>query len=223
MLFYTGLAVQVECRVWDAKRDLALLKIVAVETDRLPSSPEKRGGEVPTFCSVALSASSTLKLRAEVVCIGQPGRDDLESVAARKTKYDLFEISEGRFRGMVSGRDPNDNEEIGSLMHDAWNYWGHSGAPLLLRGGEGGLVGLHSSWDEGTGMRHGVPGAAIGSFLAEWLDDAGREERSSEPAVTVSGFGNEKEVRERIPRAIDRSDDRGRHGRRETIVIDDSE
>ncbi|KAF6235748.1 hypothetical protein HO173_005943 [Letharia columbiana] len=33
LLFYTGLAVQVECRVWDPKRDLALLKIVAVETD----------------------------------------------------------------------------------------------------------------------------------------------------------------------------------------------
>lgn len=75
MLFYTGLAVQVECRVWDAKRDLALLKIVALETDRLPPSPEKGEGEVPTFCSVALSSPSTLMPGEEVVCIGQPGRD----------------------------------------------------------------------------------------------------------------------------------------------------
>lgn len=121
---------------------------------------------------------------------------------------------------MVSGQDPNDNEEIGSLMHDAWTYWGHSGAPLLLRGGEGGLVGLHSIWDEGTGMRHGVPAAAIESSLGEWLDGAGREVRSAGQAVTESDFGNKKEVRERIPPAIDRGDDRGRHGRREMVIID---
>lgn len=177
MLFYTGLAVQVECRGWDSRRDLALCVIVAVETAFVPSSKK----EVPTFSSVQLSSqASTLDVGTEIICIGQPGRDDLETVAARKTKYELFEISEGEFRGLVGGRDPMDNEEIGCLMHDAWTYWGHSGAPLLLRGGDGGLVGLHSSWDERTGMRHGVPGVAIMAFLgSSWMVWGARSRRWS--------------------------------------------
>ena len=43
-------------------------------------------------------------------------------------------------------------------MHDAWTYWGHSGAPLVsAEAGPDGwkLVGVHSSWDEGSGMRRG--------------------------------------------------------------------
>ncbi|KAI9368476.1 hypothetical protein BJX61DRAFT_523780, partial [Aspergillus egyptiacus] len=100
-----------------------------------------------------------------ILCIGQPGADDLESEVARETGYDLMEISKGRLRGLVPGKDPQDNEEIGTLMHDAWTYWGHSGAPLLDRE-NGELLGLHSSWDEETAMRHGVPLVAIQEFLA---------------------------------------------------------
>lgn len=33
LLFYSGLAIQVECRQWDPTRDLALLKILAIESD----------------------------------------------------------------------------------------------------------------------------------------------------------------------------------------------
>jgi V8-like Glu-specific endopeptidase len=51
---------------------------------------------------------------------------------------------------MAPGADPQDNAEIGALMHDAWTYWGHSGAPLVAEG-DGGLVGVHSSWEEGRG------------------------------------------------------------------------
>ncbi|KAJ7240874.1 hypothetical protein B0H12DRAFT_1134356 [Mycena haematopus] len=65
---------------------------------------------------------------------------------------------------MVLGADPHDNSEIGTLRHDAWTYWGHSGAPLIDEA-EGTLVGLHSSWDDETAMRHGVPHAAIQAFL----------------------------------------------------------
>lgn len=38
---------------------------------------------------------------------------------------------------------------------------------------EGGLVGLHSSWDEGTGMRRGVPvmGESVGGWF--WARGAG--------------------------------------------------
>ncbi|KAJ7186105.1 trypsin-like cysteine/serine peptidase domain-containing protein [Mycena filopes] len=153
LLFYTGLAVQVECRAWDLTRDLALLKIIAVEADAVPEAfPFLAPATTPPIPGV------------RIVCIGQPGQDDLESTSARRTKYHLVEISEGAFRGMVPGADPQDNAEIGTLKHDAWTYWGHSGAPLVGKA-DGRLVGLHSSWDDQTAMRHGVPHAAISAFL----------------------------------------------------------
>jgi Trypsin-like peptidase domain len=165
LLYYTGLAVLVECRAWDPRRDLALLKIIAIEIPS-PLTP----GSVPVFASLAISEVAP-KYRLHMICIGQPGRDDLEAGGNKKTKYNLIEISEGRFKGMVRGQDPQDNGEIGSLMHDCWTYWGHSGAPLICAQ-EGGLVGLHSSWDDTTAMRHGVPGVAIREFLKQHLPTA---------------------------------------------------
>jgi S1-C subfamily serine protease len=159
LLFYTGLAVQVESRVWDPKRDLALLKVIAIETN------EGKPGEIPEFRFISLHEGA-LSYKMPILCIGQPGRDDLESTSERKTKYNLVEVSEGTFRGMVKGLDPQDNSEIGTLMHDAWTYWGHSGAPLL-READGTLIGLHSSWDDQTAMRHGIPQVAVKEFLKE--------------------------------------------------------
>lgn len=72
---------------------------------------------------------------------------------------------------MVPGADPNNNSVIGSLKHDAWTYWGHSGAPLL-KAVDGTLIGLHSSWDDKTAMRHGVPLIAIKQFLQQQVDAA---------------------------------------------------
>ncbi|KAE8450526.1 hypothetical protein EG329_006257 [Mollisiaceae sp. DMI_Dod_QoI] len=155
LLFYNGLAVLGECRVWDIKRDLALLKVVAIESDK--------GRAMSTFPFVKL-ATSTPSTKMPIFCIGQPGRDDLESTSKRKTKYNLVEVSEGRFRGMVPGVDLQDNSEIGTMKHDAWTYWGHSGAPLIAAA-DGTLIGLHSSWDDKTAMRHGIPQAAIKEFL----------------------------------------------------------
>lgn len=154
----------VECRAWDGVRDLALLKIIAVESD------VGKAGEIPRFCSVSLYEGK-MGYKIPILCIGQPGRDDLESKESKKTTYNLVEVSEGTFRGMVKGADPQDNSEIGTLMHDAWTYWGHSGAPLL-READGKLVGLHSSWDDMTAMRHGVPGVAIKEFLMMHLPAA---------------------------------------------------
>jgi len=105
-------------------------------------------------------------------CIGQPGGDDFEAEGNKKTQYNLLEISEGRFKGMVKGQDPQDSGDIGSLMHDCWAYWGHSGAPLVSFE-DGSLVGLHSSWDDKTAMRHGVPGVAIKEFLRGNLSQIG--------------------------------------------------
>ncbi len=107
------MAVQAECRAWDPKRDLALLKIIAIESD------EVREAKMPIFSFVPLSSNLPLYKEA-IICIGQPGREDLESEASQCTKYNLVEISEGMFRGMIRGANPQDNSSIGTLNHDAW-------------------------------------------------------------------------------------------------------
>ncbi|GFF86001.1 hypothetical protein IFM60648_07557 [Aspergillus lentulus] len=175
LLYFTGQAVLVECVAWDAMRDLALARITALEC----LTPATSQNLIPIFAYVPLAPPSA-SLSSEILCIGQPGSDDLESFVARKTAYDLIEISEGRLRGLIPGADPHDNEEIGALRHDAWTYWGHSGAPLLRRT-DGVLLGLHSSWDETTAMRHGVPIVAVREFLRKefpggWVEDQGEEE-----------------------------------------------
>lgn len=159
LLFYTGLAVQVECRVWDSTRDLALLRIIAIES----SASQKTA--IPVFSFVPLSSSAP-SFKTPIVCIGQPGSDDLESTSDRSTNYNVVEVSEGKFCGMMPGADPENNSEIGSLKQYVWTYWGHSGAPLL-KAADGTLIGLHSSWDDKTAMRHGVPLIAIKHFLQQ--------------------------------------------------------
>lgn len=158
-LFYTGQAVLMRCEVWDPKRDLALARVVAIESETIDSDAS------PVFAAVRLSPNQPPG-RAKIICLGQPGRDDLQSTSARKTTYDLIEVSSGVLRGVVEGADPQDNSDIGTQKHDAWTYWGHSGAPLVMRS-DGTLVGLHSSWDDQTAMRHGIPWVAIRDFLRE--------------------------------------------------------
>ena len=130
-------------------------------------SDSTANARTPIFSQVVPSKTQTPT--AAIFCIGQPGTDDLESSSPRKTAYDLIEVSTGRLRGLIPNADPQDNAEIGCLKHDAWTYWGHSGAPLL-RQSDGAVLGLHSSWDDSTAMRHGVPLVAIRAFLDENLD-----------------------------------------------------
>ncbi|CAK5265116.1 unnamed protein product [Mycena citricolor] len=164
MIFADGRVVRAEWIVWDARLDLALLRIVAAEPSPHESSPLSSSTSSFPFVPVSHTAP---KSRARLLCIGHPGSDDLESVVpGTKTGYDTLFISEGRFRGMCPGQDVMDNSEIGALMHDCWTYWGHSGAPLIEADG-GELIGLHSSWDEDTGMRRGVGWAALQSFCRE--------------------------------------------------------
>ncbi|KAJ7200724.1 hypothetical protein B0H12DRAFT_1244353 [Mycena haematopus] len=108
LLSYTGRAVQVACRAWDPRRDLALLQIVAAECEC----------DLPSFASLRPSA-----------CAPASG-----TRIARRTHCPLVFVSSGAFCGMVPGADPHDNSEIGTLRHDAWTYWGHSGAPLVDEG-----------------------------------------------------------------------------------------
>ncbi|KAL4746357.1 hypothetical protein BDW72DRAFT_37665 [Aspergillus terricola var. indicus] len=163
----TGLAVQIECCVWDERRDLALARVICVESEAGTEIDAQDVGSAFVFASIPVrgpSLGSPASDQTPIICIGQPGSDDLESSTPRKTGYGLLEISEGRLKGLIPGADPQDNSAIGTLRHDAWTYWGHSVAPLVcLRTGV--LLGLHSSWDDSTAMRHGVPLVAIQVFL----------------------------------------------------------
>lgn len=153
LLLPTGFAVSALCIAFDPRRDLALLQITHSQTP----------GPFP-FISVADAAP---KPGARLLCVGHPGSEDLETdVVGVKTGYDVLCVSEGRFRGCAEGQDVQDNEEIGALKHDCWTYWGHSGAGLVERG-TGRLVGVHSSWDEESGMRRGVAWEAVRGFLGE--------------------------------------------------------
>ncbi|KAL4993282.1 trypsin-like cysteine/serine peptidase domain-containing protein [Aspergillus recurvatus] len=144
VLDYRGLAVQIECHTWDERRDLALARVVCVELEGgIESNIRDAGFAFASISIPALPESSSAASQTPIVCIGQPGSDDLESSTSRKTGYDLLEISEGRLKGLIPGADPQNNSAIGALKHDAWTYWGHSGAPLVcLRSGV--LLGLHS-------------------------------------------------------------------------------
>jgi len=217
LLSYTGLAVQIECRFWDSKRDLALCKIIAIESD------VGKSGDVATFQYVRL-ASSAPSVKTSIICIGQPGADDLESKVARRTKYNLVEVSEGSFRGLVRDVDPQDNSDIGTMMHDAWTYWGHSGAPLL-DAADGTLIGLHSSWDDSTAMRHGIPLVAIQEFLRDHLPSALLPDASDSAIVSVEQLQLEEEGPEHgVPKtkaSIKKQNKSDKSSRLSPIVIDD--
>lgn len=175
LLFRSGRAVGAKCVAWDPRRDLALLQVVAAQPSSsliapagqpVPNLDDKKvgGGTMHAFPHAAV-ATSPPPVDSRVVCVGHPGSEDLEaSQPGIKTNYDVLHVSTGCFRGSTG--DLQDNSVIGALMHDAWTYWGHSGAPLFGRS-SGLLIGLHSSWDDETGMRHGIPLEAIRQFMEE--------------------------------------------------------
>lgn len=168
LLFSDGRIGKAQCVAWDDRRDLALLRAVAAQA--APTTPSVEQAAVAAddkpFPFVQVSQTHP-RHNGLIICIGHPGSEDFEaSEAGVQTGYDILHVSEGCFRGLVKDQDPQDNSEIGALKHDAWTYWGHSGAPLIDRS-SGELVGLHSSWDDQTGMRRGVPLAAIKAFLDE--------------------------------------------------------
>ncbi|KAK0715427.1 AT hook domain-containing protein family protein, partial [Lasiosphaeris hirsuta] len=153
LLFASGAVVSAVCVAWDGRRDLALLRVTGAQGD---------GGGV--FPAVEV-AERTPGVGTGLVCVGHPGSEDLEvEEEGVETGYPVLHLSMGVYRGCERGQDLQDNSEIGALKHDCWTYWGHSGAPLLQRK-TGRLVGLHSSWDESTGVRRGVPLEAIKEFL----------------------------------------------------------
>ncbi|KAK6540453.1 hypothetical protein TWF694_009247 [Orbilia ellipsospora] len=168
LLFASGRVVKARCIKYDEVRDLALMQIIAAEstTPSLTTITKSQETSWTTFPFINIS-SIPPKLNARMMCIGHPGDEDLEcTTPGKKTGYDVLHMSFGKYRGIAEDADVQDNSEIGALMHDCWTYWGHSGAPLCLAK-DGGLVGMHSSWDDETGMRRGVAWEAIVAFLEQ--------------------------------------------------------
>lgn len=156
LIFTDGSLVQAKCFIWDMKRDLALLRVIAVA--------EESTSTIFPYLSIAQSSPA---VSTSLVYIGQPAAYDLETEEENKpTNYSAINVSKGKFLGYIEDADLQDNRDIGTLKHNCWTYWGHSGAPLIIQS-TGELIGLHSSWDDQTGTRHGVPLEAIVAFLKE--------------------------------------------------------
>ena len=174
LLFASGQLVAAKSICWDSKRDLALLQIV------------KATGEGPEngFPHVEFSQQAP-SARSQLLCIGHPGSEDLQaSTPGVQTNYDVLVLSEGTFKGLAKGQDPQDNSEIGALKHNCWTYWGHSGAPLLDRR-SGMMVGMHSSWDDKTGMRRGVPWEALREFLLNFEKEFNKDRKDDDKLTLV--------------------------------------
>lgn len=110
LLFSNGDPVRVKPLVWDAERDLALLQITLAPA-HLENTP---------FPYIRLAAAPP-KLKTPLLCIGNPGSEDLETdEVGVATNFDILHVSEGRFRGLDKSQDVQDNSEIGALKHDCW-------------------------------------------------------------------------------------------------------
>lgn len=103
-----------------------------------------------------------------VVAVGNPFEFDLESERkGERIEFEppVFHTSKGRVKKFLAGnRDELAAGGLGRLVHSAWTYWGHSGCPLFTL--DTGLVaGVHNSWNDANGDRHGVPVSCVLGLL----------------------------------------------------------
>ena len=138
------------CVSADEENDLALMRLE---------------GAVPAALSaLPLGAEGSDAPGTPVLAVGNPYDWDLESAqpAPRKMGYHPFWTSCGKIQGELNAQVARDRG-VGAQRHSCWTYWGHSGCPIVQS--NGGIVALHSSWDDTNGQRHGVPLSAIRAFL----------------------------------------------------------
>lgn len=145
--------------------DVAVLKWLGVGT-----ACTENGRLMPSSCPLEAAEP---KLGEPLLCIGNPCNIDLES--SNEEELDLqpkvWHASLGQWKGRVPKVEPNDKatdkwdeeDTLGPISHTCWTYWGHSGAPLF--DANGAVVGLHTSWDDQTGMRRGVGQLEIAHVL----------------------------------------------------------
>lgn len=141
--FPDGGRMVAKCFAVNQRLDLAL---VGVQSDH-------------AFAHVPL-ASRPAKSNTPVMCIGNPAEQHPDGLPS---SYAAFSVSIGRI--VDHAPQPLGDQTLGRTQHDAWTYWGHSGAPLFNDAGH--IVALHNSWEASAGTRHAVPIEAILHFLRE--------------------------------------------------------
>lgn len=112
-----------------------------------------------TFAHVPF-AGSPANHNAPVLCVGNPAGQHPDG---QPTPYAQFHVSVGRI--VWHAPQPLGDQTLGRTQHNAWTYWGHSGAPLFDRSGR--IVALHNSWEANGGTRHAVTHQAILQFLRD--------------------------------------------------------
>ena len=140
--------------------DLALLKINS-----------KDSSNNPMHQSIDIAPQGFDVDGLNIFALGNPCDIDLESRKYRKNGYFPFHVSQGKLIKKIS-KDAAKRYRLGRLVHNAWTYWGHSGCPLIAVRKETHstdhaifIVGLHNSWDDRNGNRHGVRLDDIRSFV----------------------------------------------------------
>jgi hypothetical protein len=146
-----------------------------------PAMDTSATGTVETALPAAAIAGTPVALGEKLFCVGNPSNVDLESLVEGSIEFEpaTWHASVGKCEGYMDpavqaardaqqarGRAPTRGElksvldappvdatEGTYMQHSCWTYWGHSGAPLF--NDEGRVAGLHCSWDDRTGARHG--------------------------------------------------------------------
>ena len=148
----------------DEKLDLALLKIVEIYKNKKFIKINQKN--IFPYAKIKTPENNqNEKIRKNIFCIGNPCftmNDDEGKI--ENNEYKPFWISFGKIKGYL--RDPiYCKNDLGPLIHNCWTYWGHSGAPLFNLEGE--LIGMHNSWNEKNGDRHGNSLLGINKFLTK--------------------------------------------------------
>ena len=151
----------------DEKLDLALLKIIEIyENERyfkIEEIPEKKF----IYSKIKVTPKKeNEKVGEKIFCIGNPCfamYDDYGKF--EKNKYKPFWVTFGKIKGYI-GDAIYCKKELGPLIHNCWTYWGHSGAPIFNKYGE--IVGMHNSWNDKNGDRHGLSLLGIHKFISKF-------------------------------------------------------
>lgn len=154
-----GRQVGAVCTKFDNDIDLALLQIC----------PRLQHGLELTSLTLASNGSDLDGRR--IFALGNPCDIDLETDlnTPRTNGFFPFNVSEGRLESKISLKKSK-AEGLGRQIHSAWTYWGHSGCPLIgLHEMKPFIFGIHNSWDERNGNRHGISLDEVRMFAKDCL------------------------------------------------------